>query len=155
MEETVKQNKTKSHEEFEKLLSEDLGGRKFKEGEITTGIISEVGKKYVFVDLGLKSEGAIPIEEFKLAKDDKIAVGSKIEVLLEKIENVSGDVVVSREKARRASSWKKMEKAFENKEEVKGIIISKCKGGFIVNVESCLCFLPGSLHHVPRLRNQR
>ena len=88
MEELIKQDKSKSHKEFEKLLSEDLSSRKFKEGEITTGIISKVGKKYVFVDLGLKSEGAIPIEEFILTKElDTIEIGSKIEVLLEKIEN--------------------------------------------------------------------
>jgi len=145
MEEILKQEKSKSHKEFEKLLSEDLGNRKFKEGEITTGIVSQVGRKYVFIDLGLKSEGAIPIEEFKLTKEiDKIEVGSKIDVLLEKIENFSGDVVVSREKARRAKSWKRMERAFENKEEVRGIILSRCKGGFVVDVDSCLCFLPGS-----------
>lgn len=145
MEETIKQDKTASHKEFEKLLSQDLDNRKFKEGEITTGIVSQVGKKYIFVDLGLKSEGAIPIEEFKLSKEiNKIEVGSKIDVLLEKIENKHGDVVISREKARRASSWKKMEKSFEKQEEVQGVIISRCKGGFIVDVESCLCFLPGS-----------
>ena len=145
MEEIIKQNKNKSHEEFEKLLSEDLGNRKFKEGEITTGTIEEIGKKFVFIDLGLKSSGAIPLEEFKLTKEiDNIEVGSKIDVFLEKIENKNGEIVVSREKAKRAKSWKKMEKAFENKEEVKGIIISRCKGGFVVNVDSCLCFLPAS-----------
>jgi len=154
MEETLKQDKSKSHKEFEQLLSKDLGNRKFKEGEVTTGIVSEVGKKFVFVDLGLKSEGAIPIEEFKLTKEiDNIKIGSKIDVLLEKIENFSGDVVISREKARKAVSWKKMEKAFENKEEVKGVIISKCKGGFIVDVESCLCFLPGSQVDLRPLKN--
>ena len=154
MEETIKQNKSESHQQFQKLLSEDLGNRKFKEGEITTGIISEIGKKYIFVDLGLKSEGAIPIEEFKLTKElDKIKVGEKIEVLLEKIENFSGDVVVSREKARRAKSWKRMEKAFESKEEVTGIIISRVKGGFCVDVDSCLCFLPGSQVDLKPLKN--
>jgi len=145
MEEMLKQDRTESHKEFEKLLSEDLGNRKFKEGEIATGIVEEIGKKFVFIDLGLKSSGAIPIEEFKLTKEiEKIEVGSKVDVLLEKIENRDGEIVVSREKARRAKSWKKMEKAFENKEEVTGVIISRCKGGFIVNVDSCLCFLPGS-----------
>ena len=128
MEEILKPNKSKSHEEFEKLLSEDLGNRKFKEGEIATGTIEEIGKKFVFIDLGLKSSGAIPVEEFKLTKEiEKIQIGSKIDVLLEKIENKNGEIVVSREKARRAKSWKKMEKAYESKEEVKGIIISKCK----------------------------
>ena len=145
MEEISKQNKSGSHKEFEKLLSEDLGNRKFKEGEIATGTVEEIGKKFVFVDLGLKSSGAIPIEEFKLTEEiNKIQVGSKVDVLLEKIENRDGEIVVSREKARRAKSWKKMEKAFENKEEVKGTIISRVKGGFCVNVNSCLCFLPGS-----------
>ncbi len=145
MEETIKQDKSESHKEFEKLLSQDLNNRKFKEGEITTAVVSQVGRKFIFVDLGLKSEGAIPIEEFKLTKEiTKIEVGSKIDVLLEKIENKNGDVVVSREKARRASSWKKMEQSFEKQEEVQGVIISRCKGGFIVDVESCLCFLPGS-----------
>ena len=154
MEETIKQYKSKAHKEFEKLLSQDWGNRKFKEGEITTGVVSKVGKKFVFVDLGLKSEGAIPVEEFILTKEiDKIEIGSKIEILLEKLENKTGNVVVSREKARKAHSWKKMEKAFENKEKIKGVIISKCKGGFIVDVESCLCFLPGSQIDLRPLKN--
>ena len=154
MEEILKQDKSKSHKEFEKLLSKDLENRKFKEGEITTGTVEEIGKKFVFIDLGLKSSGAIPIEEFKLTKEmDKIEIGSKVDVLLEKIENRDGEIVVSREKAKRAKSWKKMEKAFENKEEVKGIIISKCKGGFVVNVDSCLCFLPGSQIDLRPLKN--
>jgi len=154
MEEILKQNKGKTHKEFEKLLSEDLGNRKFKEGEITTGTVEEIGKKFVFIDLGLKSSGAIPLEEFKLTKEiDKIEIGSKIDVLLEKIENKHGEIVVSREKARRAKSWKRMEKAFENKEEVKGTIISRCKGGFVVNVDSCLCFLPASQLDLRPLKN--
>ena len=154
MEEIIKQDKSKSHQEFENLLAEDLGNRKFKEGEVTTGTISQIGKKFIFIDLGLKSEGAIPVEEFQLTKEiDKIKIGSKIDVLLEKIENKNGDIVISREKARKAQSWKKMEKAFENKEEVKGVILSKCKGGFIVEVESCLCFLPGSQIDLKPLKN--
>ena len=154
MEEIIKQDKSKSHREFENLLTKDLGNRKFKEGEVTAGTISQIGKKFIFIDLGLKSEGTIPIEEFKLTKElDKIKVGSKIEVLLEKIENRNGDMVISREKARKAQSWKKMEKAFENKEEVKGVIVSRCKGGFIVEVESCLCFLPGSQVDLKPLKN--
>ena len=94
MEEILKQDKNKSHKEFEKLLSEDLSNRKLKEGEIITGVVSSIGKKHIFVDISAKSEGAIPIEEFKLTKEiDKIEIGSKIDVLLEKIENFSGDVV--------------------------------------------------------------
>ena len=104
--------------------------------------------------MGLKSSGAIPLEEFKLTKEiDKIEIGSKIDVLLEKIENKNGEIVISREKARRAKAWKKMEKAFTNNEEVKGIIISRCKGGFVVNVESCLCFLPASQLDLRPIKN--
>ena len=154
MEEILKQDKSKSHKEFEKLLLEDLNNRKLKEGEIITGVVSNIGEKYIFVDISAKSEGLIPIEEFKLTKEiDKIEVGSKIDVLLEKIENFSGNVVISREKARRAKTWKRMEKAFENKEEIKGIIISRCKGGFVVDVDSCLCFLPGSQLDLRPLKN--
>jgi small subunit ribosomal protein S1 len=154
IEENLNKIKSKSHEEFEKLLSEDLVNRKFKEGEITTGTIEEIGKKFVFIDLGLKSSGAIPLEEFKLTKEiDKIEIGSKIEVLLERLENKHGEIVVSREKARRAKSWKKMEKSFETKEEVKGTIVSRVKGGFCVNVDSVLCFLPASQVDVRPLKN--
>jgi len=96
MEEILKQDKSKSHKEFEKLLSKDLENRKFKEGEITTGTVEEIGKKFVFIDLGLKSSGAIPIEEFKLTKEmDKIEIGSKVDVLLEKIENRDGEIVIN------------------------------------------------------------
>ena len=145
MENFIKQNPDNSNKEFEKLLAQDLSGRKFVEGEIAKGKISKIDDKFVFIDLGLKSEGAIPIEEFKLTKElDKVKVGSEIDVLLEKLENISGDLVISREKARKMRSWKRMEVAFEKKEEVQGQIISRCKGGFIVDVDSCLCFLPGS-----------
>ena len=154
MQETIKPDKSKSQQEFEKLLSKDMGNRNFKEGEIISGIVSSIGKKHIFVDVDCKSEGIIPIEEFVLTKEiDKIKVGSKIDVLLEKIEGRNLEPVVSREKARKAHAWKKMEKAFENKEEVKGIIISKCKGGFIVDVESCLCFLPGSQVDLRPIKN--
>ena len=99
MEEIIKETKSSSHKEFEKLLSQDLEKRRFKEGEISQGIISKIGKKFVFVDLGLKSEGAIPVDEFILTKEmQNIKVGSKVDVLLERIENKSGDVVISFEK---------------------------------------------------------
>ena len=145
MEAIVKLDKSKSNEEFEKLLSQDLGNRLLKEGEIITGIVSEVGKKFIFVDISAKSEGAISVDEFKFAKElDQITTGSKIDVLLEKIENKFGEVVISREKARKVHSWKKMEKSFETKEPVTGNVVGRVKGGFCVNVSSCLCFLPGS-----------
>ena len=88
MEETLKQDKSKSHKEFEKLLSEDLGKRVFKEGEITVGTVEEITRKFAFIDIGGKSSGAIPLEEFRgsITKEN-LEVGAKIEVLLEKVEN--------------------------------------------------------------------
>ncbi len=148
---TSKNSKTK---EFETLLNEDFKKRDFKEGKIIKAIVSEIGKKYIFVETGLKSEGAIPIEEFKISKElESLKVGSKIDVYLEKIESYKGDIVVSREKAKRMGSWEKMTKAFENQKEVEGIITNKVKGGFIVNVESCLCFLPGSQVDTKPIKN--
>ncbi len=144
----------KNIKEFENLLNEDLKLRDLKEGKIIKATVSEIGKKFIFVDLKAKSEGIIPIEEFKLAKElETLKVGSKVEVYLERIESFKGELVVSREKARRMSSWRKMEKAFNDQEEVEGIITSRCKGGMIVNINSCLCFLPGSQIDSKPLRN--
>tara|TARA_B100001996_G_scaffold380989_1_gene369523 strand:- start:535 stop:2250 length:1716 start_codon:yes stop_codon:yes gene_type:complete len=143
MEEIDKQHKSESHKEFEKLLNLELK-TVIKEGEIVSGTVSKITKKLIYVDIpGLKSEGAISSDEFKLAKEE-VAVGDKINCLLEKLENKFGDVVVSREKARKAQSWKKMEKSFVSKEPVTGNIVGRVKGGFAVDVSSCLCFLPGS-----------
>ena len=148
---TSKNSKTK---EFETLLNEDFKKRDFKEGKIIKAVVSEIGKKHIFVETGLKSEGAIPVEEFKISKElENLKVGSKIDVYLEKIESYKGDIVVSREKAKRMGSWEKMTKAFENQKEVEGIITNKVKGGFIVNVESCLCFLPGSQVDTKPIKN--
>jgi len=147
-----KKNKTK---EFENLLNEDFKKREFKEGKIIKATVSEIGKKFIFVETGLKSEGAIPIEEFKISKElEKLKVGSKIDVYLEKIESYrTGEIIVSREKAKRMGSWEKMTKAFENQKEVEGIITNKVKGGFIVNIDSCLCFLPGSQVDTKPIKN--
>ena len=154
MEEIIKQDKSKSHKEFERLLAQDWNNRKFKEGEIILSTVTGIDKKHVFVDILAKSEGAIPIEEFVLSREiNEIKIGSQIQVLLEKIENKSGNVVVSREKARKVHSWKKMERCFEEKKSVSGKILSKIKGGFCVEVSSCLCFLPGSQVSLKPLNN--
>ena len=147
-------SKESNTKEFENLLNEDFKKRDFKEGKIIKATVSEIGKKYVFVETGLKSEGAIPIDEFKISKElEKLKVGSKIDVYLEKIESYKGEIVVSREKAKRMGSWEKMNKAFETQKEVEGIITNKVKGGFIVNVDSCLCFLPGSQVDTKPIKN--
>ena len=140
--------------EFENLLNEDFKKRDLKEGNIIKATISEIGKRHVFVDIKAKSEGIIPIEEFKISKElENLKIGSKIDVYLERIETYKGEIIVSREKARRMGSWKKMEKAFKTQEEVQGIITNRVKGGMVVNIDSCLCFLPGSQIDTKPLKN--
>ena len=155
MQETIKQNYKGKHKEFAELLSQDLNSRSFKENEIVEGTISKIDERYCFVDIGGKSDGAILLEEFKFAKElDKIAVGSKIKVFLEKIEHPkTGDIILSRTKARLHTSWKKMQESFEQKKPVTGTLVSKVKGGFAVDVSSCLCFCPGSQLSLKPLSN--
>jgi len=136
----------KDVQEFKALLEESFKKNSIKESTIIKAKVSEIGKKFVLCEIpGSKFEGSIATEEFKSAKElDNLKVGSNIDVFLEKIESYKGEIVVSREKARRMGSLKRMQKAFETQEEVEGIITNKVKGGFIVNIDSCLCFLPGS-----------
>ena len=134
------------HKEFQSLLDEDFKDRKLKENEIITATVTEIMKNFIVVDCKAKSEGMIPIEEFK--NDDELSelkVGSTIDVYLERIESArSGEIVLSRDKARKMKAWKKMEKVFETQEELTGYISGKCKGGFIAHVEGLPCFMPSS-----------
>ncbi len=133
-------------QEFQSLLEEDFKDRKLKENEIIKATVTEIMKNFIVVDCKAKSEGMIPIEEFK--NDDelsKLKIGSTIDVYLERIESArSGEIVLSREKARKMKSWKKMEKVFETQEELTGYITGKVKGGFICTVDSLACFMPSS-----------
>mgnify|MGYP006194886325 CR=1 FL=1 len=117
------------HQEFQSLLDEDFKDRKLKENEIIQATVTEVLKNFIIVDCKAKSEGMIPIEEFK--NDDELAklkVGSTIDVYLERIESArSGEIVLSRDKARKMKAWKKMEKVFETQEELTGYITGKVK----------------------------
>ena len=133
------------HKEFQNLLDEDFKDRKLKENEIIKATVTEVTKNFIVVDCKAKMEGMIPVEEFK--NDDelsKLKVGSTIDVYLERIESFKGEIVISRDKARKMKAWKKMEKVFESKEELTGYITGKVKGGFICTVESLPCFMPSS-----------
>ena len=147
--------KKKDVQEFEALLEESFKKNSLKESTIIKAKISEIGKKFVLCEIpGSKFEGAIPVEEFKMTKEiDSLKIGSTIEVFLDRLESYKNEIVISREKARRVGSWKKMEKAFETQKEVEGVITNKVKGGFIVNIESCLCFLPGSQVDTKPIKN--
>ena len=131
--------------EFQLLLDQDFKDRKLKENEVIKATVTEMTKNFIVVDCKAKMEGMIPIEEFK--NDDelsKLKIGSTIEVYLERIESFKGELVISREKARKMKAWKKMERAFEKQEEFTGYITGKVKGGFITNVEGLPCFMPSS-----------
>ena len=138
-------DQSSSQKEFEALLNEDFKDRKLIENEIIKATVTEVNNKYVIVDAKAKAEAMIPIEEFKNDNElDKLKVGSVIEVYLERIENFKGEIVISREKARRMNAWKKMEKVFETQEELVGYITGRVKGGFICSVDGLPTFMPAS-----------
>ena len=133
------------YKEFKSLLDEDFKERKLKENEIIKATVTEITKNFVVVDCKAKMEGMIPIEEFKNDKDfDKLKVGSIVEVYLERIESFKGEIVISREKAKRLLVWRKMEKYFETQEEVTGYITGKVKGGYVCTVEGLPTFMPSS-----------
>ena len=142
----IEQNQKKNnHQEFKNLLDQDFKDRKLKENQIIKATITEITKNFVVVDCKAKMEGMIPIEEFK--NDDefsKLKIGNQIDVFLEKIESFKGEIIISREKARKMQSWKKLEKLFDKQEEMTGVITGKVKGGFIANVEGLPCFMPSS-----------
>ena len=134
--------------EFENLLNSQLSKTKIEEGKIIDGIVTKITDKFVFLFIeGLKSEPVLDINEIKsINLTDKIKEGSKISVLLEKIEDKNGDVIVSAIKAQKIKGWHKLEKAYEANEPILGKIISKCKGGVIVeHIDTgSLMFCPGS-----------
>ena len=142
---TEEVNINKTHKEFQSLLDQDFKDRKLKENEIIKATVTEITKNFIVVDCKAKMEGMIPIEEFQNDKElEQLKVGSQIEVYLERIESFKGEIVISRDKARKMKTWKKMEKVFETKEEMTGYITGKVKGGFITNVEGLPCFMPSS-----------
>ena len=138
-------NNNPIRKEFQILLDQDFKDRKLKENEIIKATVSEITKNFIVVDCKAKMEGMIPIEEFKNDKElENLKIGSQIEVYLERIESFKGEIIISRDKARKMKTWKKMEKVFETQEEMTGYITGKVKGGFITNVEGLPCFMPSS-----------
>ena len=135
-------------QQFEKLLNNQLSKNKIEEGKVINGKITKITEKYIFLFIpGLKSEPVIDINEMKLiGMQDKIVEGETVSVLLEKIEDKNGDVIVSAQKAKKIKGWYELEKAYEKNETINGKITSKCKGGVIVEhtETQSLMFCPGS-----------
>jgi len=132
-------------EDFASLLDETMGVGNAFEGTVVTGTIVEIDGDFAVIDVGLKSEGRVPLKEFAVAgRASEIKAGDTIEVFVERYEDRNGEVVLSREKAKREEAWTLLEKSFEAQQRVTGIIFGRVKGGFTVDLSGAVAFLPGS-----------
>ena len=143
----------KAGESFADMFEKSLGERDFKVGDIVNGRVVEVQEDYVLVDINYKSEGLIPISEFRVVDGQRdIAVGSDVEVYIDRIENENGMVVLSKDKADMMRAWNDISRAAENEEVIEGTIIAKVKGGLSVDI-GVKAFLPGSQIDLRPVRN--
>ncbi|KTI52932.1 30S ribosomal protein S1 [Enterobacter hormaechei subsp. steigerwaltii] len=141
-------------ESFAQLFEESLKEIETRPGSIVRGVVVAIDKDVVLVDAGLKSESAIPAEQFKNAQGElEIQVGDEVDVALDAVEDGFGETLLSREKAKRHEAWITLEKAYEEAETVVGVINGKVKGGFTVELNGIRAFLPGSLVDVRPVRD--
>ena len=134
-----------SHDDFAAMLSESLAKDDVFEGQVIKGRIVGIEKDLAVIDVGLKMEGRVPLKEFSVnGVQTPLKVGDTVEVYLERVENALGEAVLSREKAKREESWTRLEKLHEKGEKVTGVIFNKVKGGFTVDLDGAVAFLPGS-----------
>ncbi len=132
-------------EDFASLLEESFNTSTLAEGSVVQGRVVAIEKDMAVIDVGLKTEGRVALREFGLqGREPSIKVGDEVEVYLERVENALGEAVISRDKARREESWEKLEKAFEANEKVEGVIFNSVKGGFTVDLDGAVAFLPRS-----------
>ncbi len=132
-------------DDFAALLDQSFNESEPHEGSVIKGTVVGIEKDMAIIDVGLKVEGRVALKEFGAqAKDGGLEIGSEVEVYLERIENAMGEAVLSRDKARREESWGKLEKAFEAEEKVQGVIFNQVKGGFTVDLDGAVAFLPRS-----------
>ncbi|WP_174302139.1 S1 RNA-binding domain-containing protein, partial [Caulobacter sp. S45] len=136
---------TPSRDDFAALLDESLAGRDLNEGTVVHGIVVGQEKDFLIVDVGLKTEGRISVKEFQQGDGKPTPkIGDTVEVFLERVENASGEAVISREKARREEAWTRLEGVYAEAQPVMGSIVGRVKGGFTVDLGGASAFLPGS-----------
>jgi small subunit ribosomal protein S1 len=141
-------------ESFAELFEQSLANQRIRPGMILTGLVVDVTPDVVIVNVGLKSEAVIPLEQFKNERGElEVKAGDSVEVALDSVEDGTGETRLSREKAKRARTWTRLEEAFNKAEIVTGIITGRVKGGFTVEIENVRAFLPGSLVDVRPVRD--
>ena len=141
-----------STDDFAALFEESFAGSAMIEGRVVSATVTSVGGDFITVDVGLKTEGRIPLREFA-ADETQPAIGAIVEVYLERIENALGDAVLSRDKAKREEAWTRLERVHDKKETVKGAIVGRVKGGFTVDLGGVNAFLPGSQVDIRPIRD--
>src|SRR3954466_2474681 len=143
-----------TREDFAAMLDEAFGQGNLQEGTVVKGTVVGIEKDMALIDVGAKTEGRVAIREFSgPGRGGEIKVGDEVEVYLERIENALGEAVLSRDKARREESWGKLEKAFQANEKVSGIIFNQVKGGFTVDLDGAVAFLPRSQVDIRPIRD--
>jgi small subunit ribosomal protein S1 len=143
-----------SREDFAKLLEESFSHGSPQEGSVVKGIVVAIEKDLAVIDVGAKTEGRVALREFASpGRQPEIKVGDTVEVYLDRVENALGEAVLSRDKARREESWGKLEKAFNSNEKVQGIIFNQVKGGFTVDLDGAVAFLPRSQVDIRPIRD--
>src|ERR1700674_3515933 len=143
-----------SRDDFAAMLDESFAGGNLQESSVIKGIVVAIEKDMAVIDVGLKTEGRVALREFAgPGRESELKVGDEVEVFLDRIENALGDAVLSRDKARREESWGKLEKAFNNNEKVHGVIFNQVKGGFTVDLDGAVAFLPRSQVDIRPIRD--
>ncbi len=143
-----------STEDFAAMLDEVFGENERFDGKVVTGTIIALDKEAATIDIGLKAEGRVLLKEFASpGQDSELAVGDKVDIFVERIENATGEAILSREKARREESWTVLEKSYADEERVDGVIFGRVKGGFTVDLNGAVAFLPGSQVDVRPIRD--
>src|SRR5262245_52489065 len=143
-----------SRDDFAALLDESFAGGNLQESSVIKGKVVAIEKDMAVIDVGLKTEGRVALREFSgPGRESQLKVGDEVEVFLDRIENALGEAVLSRDKARREESWGKLEKAFQNNEKVSGVIFNQVKGGFTVDLDGALAFLPRSQVDIRPIRD--